>query len=349
MKKLLLVTAFLALFSFIACAQEVNAVLNDGTAIAGDLVGKTAESVIILSGGKAKEIQISKLKYVFDKKTGEQIDIGKPLATTSQEKTAEKSGQNSAEKKPAPAKSYASGNRARPAQEKPVAVESGSITEKVDYFKRENDRYIIIDWNIMSARFYTGYASALSAYDVYGERDTADNCPTCDDVAGLFDGAIGSGFGLLIRPFDFFAFGGYLDWEYSFPPYSVGKRAAVLDFPAGSYGASIRFIPFSMEDTADYEFYFYIQANIGKRNLNNLFDQAAKYETGAWKHLSGSGPETAIILGIGGIGDLKVGYIMSRITSITDEEGNAVKTPSGEDLTVDFSGMFVSMGLSINF
>lgn len=345
MKKILLIS-FIVVLGFSAVnAREVNAVLNDGTAVSGDLAGKTADSVIILSGGKAKEIELSKLKYVFDKKTGEQIDLGKPVSQTGQNETKESAAQNQTFL----AKTYGGAEKARPQQERPVSVASGSITEQVNYFERTGGRYIIIDINMISVRFYSNYASSLSDYESYGPRDTGDTCPTCENIPGFFDGAVGSGLGLLIRPFDFFAFGGYVDWEYSFPPYSAGKNAAVLDFPAGSYGASLRFIPFSVEDTENYEFYFYIQTNIGRRGLNNLFDEAAKYESGVWKTLSGSAPETAFILGIGGIMDLKFGYVMCKMTDIKDSDGNIVKTPAGNPLSVDFGGFYTSFGLSINF
>lgn len=55
---------------------EVNAILNDGTVINGDLLGKTTNEVIIQeAGGKVDTLKLSEIKGLFDSVTAEPLDL----------------------------------------------------------------------------------------------------------------------------------------------------------------------------------------------------------------------------------------------------------------------------------
>ncbi len=98
MKKILM-TAILLLPMTLLYSFEVNIILNDGSVVKGNMLGKTAEE-LYLDGenGKARSIKIADIKSVFDAAKGSQVDLKAPQPT--QPSTNVQNNQNSQVQQP---------------------------------------------------------------------------------------------------------------------------------------------------------------------------------------------------------------------------------------------------------
>ncbi len=84
MKKVFL-ALILAFFAFaLVHAKDVNVILNDGSVIKGNLLGKTTEEVYIEdTNGQSITIKMGDIKSAFDAESGDQIDLTSSSSTAS--------------------------------------------------------------------------------------------------------------------------------------------------------------------------------------------------------------------------------------------------------------------------
>jgi len=301
-KKTCLILAILAVFVLTAAASQINIIMKDGSVITGGFLGRDSDGIYIKNEkGSAETIPFSKIKKAFNAQTGEEIKA------EGQEK------QESAVSGAAKAKEVV-------IESVPYkVVEKGEDTKKINYLKRSKPNYIMLDLDF-------GYIENAWLGDEIKNKYEFDRM-------GM---SLGMSWGLLLRPFDWFGAGGYVNFElWSFPVEL--KSGSEIYLPAYSYGAVIRMIPYSEDKGYANEDMAVFDLRLGMRSMGTIFGRA-KLPEGEFDAVA---PETVIIVGahMDGFG-VKAGYRFC--TADVTIPGTTKK------IKIDLSGLFISMGVIFN-
>ncbi|MCX8093457.1 MAG: hypothetical protein N3E50_04750, partial [Candidatus Goldbacteria bacterium] len=185
------------IFSFtLLYAENVNIIMKDEKVIQAELLGKTDDRIFIKDlEGKAKEIMLKDIKYIFNSKTGEKI------AFEVKEKVSVSDGKIDTK---------IFGGKVLfkiPEQEKYLVLDKGVIKPTRNVFKRTG-KLLHIDFDMLYFDWFPGLGDSISDFGSIKQGELLD---------GIFGiRSIGSAATLYIRPFDFIAFGPYLRLEWWF-------------------------------------------------------------------------------------------------------------------------------------